>query len=331
MPAAWREGWPWTGQPARAPAAAGDWPRISLVTPSYNQGPFVEATIRSVLLQGYPNLEYIVVDGGSTDGSLALIEKYQDHLAWWVSERDKGQSHALNKGFARATGELFGYLNSDDILEPGALFACAELFRAGAPWVVGDVNYWDADGHLVPFPEIPGRGLPRWLFSCPVGQPGSFWAAALHQRVGPFREDLRYVMDYEFWLRLRVVERVRPTRLRLPTARYRLHESSKTVGEGVAFADEARAMVTPYFERLTWLERAWVRAARRRRVARVHGREVVTFLRHGRVAPAARKVFAAVRTWPLIMLDPAVLTGVRALLGRAELESPDDSPFPPYW
>jgi glycosyltransferase involved in cell wall biosynthesis len=103
-----------------ATPATAELPRISLVTPSFNQAEFLEATLRSVLDQGYPNLEYIVVDGGSTDGSTAILERYADRLAWWVSEPDRGHGHALNKGFARATGEILGWINSDDLLLPGA-------------------------------------------------------------------------------------------------------------------------------------------------------------------------------------------------------------------
>jgi glycosyltransferase involved in cell wall biosynthesis len=332
MPPAWRDGWPWAGEIAPTPQGdRGAWPRITIVTPSFNQGPYVEATIRSVLLQGYPNLEYIVVDGGSTDDSVAVIRKYEDHLTGWVTEADRGQSHALNKGFTSATGELFAYLNSDDILEPGALFACAELFRAGAPWVVGDVRYWSNTGELWPFPELPGRGLSRWLISCPVGQPGSFWSAALHRRVGPFREELRYVMDYELWLRLRVGERIEPTRLRVPVARYRLHPDSKTVGEGSSFVVEAREVVARFTERLTPVERAWLRAARRRRVALTLGRQAVSLFHKG-AAPSARgRLLAAFATWPPLLVDPAILTGVRALLGRGMPESPYEHLFPPYW
>ena len=112
-------------------------PRITLVTPSFNQGQYLEQTLRSVLDQGYPNLEYIVVDGGSTDDSVEITKRYADRLAWWVSEKDAGQSDALDKGFARATGEVFGYINSDDVLYPGALDAVAKAYAQGARWIVG--------------------------------------------------------------------------------------------------------------------------------------------------------------------------------------------------
>src|ERR1700738_1526878 len=109
-------GWPWTTETPRLPAVRPDgsrWPRITIVTPSFNQGQFIEETIRSVLLQGYPNLEYIIIDGGSTDNTVEIIKKYEPWIACWVSEKDRGQSDALNKGFARATGQILAWLCSD--------------------------------------------------------------------------------------------------------------------------------------------------------------------------------------------------------------------------
>src|SRR5262249_6291259 len=125
-------GWPWidvTPVASVSPPADLGWPRISIVTPSFNQGRDLEETIRSVLLQEYPNLEYVVIDGASTDGSVAVIEKYARHLTHWVSEPDDGCAQALNKGLRRASGEIFGFLNSDDVYEPGVLFEAARRFR----------------------------------------------------------------------------------------------------------------------------------------------------------------------------------------------------------
>src|SRR5437868_3021326 len=123
-PPAGKTGWPWTQESPSVPpltAVGKSWPKISIVTPNYNYGAWLEETIRSVLLQGYPNLEYIVIDGASQDNSVAVIEKYAPYLDYWVSERDKGQTNAINKGFARSTGEIMGWLNSDDLLLPNAL------------------------------------------------------------------------------------------------------------------------------------------------------------------------------------------------------------------
>src|SRR5947207_6789592 len=128
-PPSGRKGWPWTEATPKAPEKSTpnfSWPRISIVTPSFNQGQFIEETIRSVLLQGYPNLEYIIIDGGSTDNTVGVIKKYEPWLAYWVSEKDRGQCDAINKGFARATGDIFAWLCSDDVYAPGALRRIAE-------------------------------------------------------------------------------------------------------------------------------------------------------------------------------------------------------------
>lgn len=214
-----------TGQPL---------PMITVVTPSYNQGQFIEETLVSVVTQQYPALEYIVVDGGSTDGSVDTIKRYADQLAWWVSEPDRGQSHAINKGFAKATGEILTWLNSDDVLCPGALHRVAAFFQAH-PWagaVVGDQPVIDATGRELDVKKsVP---INYWLAlhsMCGVPQPATFFTRrALECAGGLVDESLSYQMDAMLFLRM-LKGGVRFGTIRHPIARFRLHGDSKTVSE----------------------------------------------------------------------------------------------------
>jgi glycosyltransferase involved in cell wall biosynthesis len=181
-------------------------PRLTIITPSFNQAGFIEKTLRSVLDQGYEELEYIVVDGGSTDGSAEIIRGYADRLAWWVSEPDEGQTDALNKGLRRATGDVVAYINSDDYYLPGSFEAAVgELERTDRLWVVGHCRYHDAEGNLnhVWVPKQP-RGGRHWWMLDPWGVPqaATFWRRDAFDRYGLFREDMHYVFDTEFGLRL---------------------------------------------------------------------------------------------------------------------------------
>ena len=129
-----KSGWPWTEESRQLPDTMPDgsfWPKISIVTPSYNQGQYLEETIRSVLLQGYPNLEYLIIDGGSTDNSVEIIHKYEPWLHYWISEPDNGQSEAINKGFSKATGDILNFINSDDFLHPRAFEVIAFAYKKG--------------------------------------------------------------------------------------------------------------------------------------------------------------------------------------------------------
>ena len=155
-------GWPWTTHTTATPATELSWPRISIVTPSYNQGHYLEETIRSVLLQGYPNLEYIVIDGGSQDNSLEIIQKYQPWIAYWHSQPDRGQADALNQGFARATGEICAYLNSDDLFLPNTLFSVAIAFaQHRCTWLASRVLV----GESIPDTKVWEPGTDRMVSS----------------------------------------------------------------------------------------------------------------------------------------------------------------------
>jgi GT2 family glycosyltransferase len=201
-----RHGWPWTLEAAPA-AIEPDAPTITLVTPSFNQRAFIEAALRSVLLQGYPGLEYIVIDGGSTDGSVEVIRKYERWLARYVSEKDRGQSDALNKGFANASGRILGWLNCDDRLLPGALHALARAVRATPKAVAWAAKCRSVtpSGRLI-FLQEP-RGLTRgeladWGYAGRISQPACFFSREAFQRVGGVEEGYHYAMDYHLWLKL---------------------------------------------------------------------------------------------------------------------------------
>ena len=207
-----------------------DLPLVSIVTPSYNQKRYLETTIRSILGQDYPNLEYIIVDGGSTDGSIEIIKKYADRLAWWVSEKDRGQTDAINKGFAHARGEILAWLNSDDIYETGAV-AEAVAFLSSHPeigLVYGDAHYIDRNGKVLgnfPAAQTDYRRLRQGYVHIP--QQASFFRADLWRRVGPLDISFYFAMDYDLWVR---IARLAPIQyLPRPWAGFRLHASGKTV------------------------------------------------------------------------------------------------------
>lgn len=233
-------GWPWTADPERESCRdTPNRPLVSVVTPSYNQAPFLEATIRSVLLQGYPNLEYRVVDGGSTDGSVEIIERYAPFLASWVSEPDRGQTHAINKGWDRSRGDVIAYLNSDDIYLPGAIHASVAFLEAtpAVDMVYGSIRHIDGQGRV--FNQIRPRAfaLKRLVHTCFIPQPAVFLRRSLWERVGPLREESRYTMDYDYWLR--VSRYTEPRWLNRFTAGFRYHGLSKSSSVmGRFFAEE---------------------------------------------------------------------------------------------
>ncbi len=205
------------------------YPKVTIVTPSYNQAQFLEETILSVLNQDYPNLEYIIVDGGSTDGSVEIIRKYEERLAWWVSEPDSGQSEAINKGFAHATGDIFNWLNSDDILYPDAIRIAVHFMNKHPECevVFGNRVVINSKGRIIDVVEPVSLNKTLAKFALRIPQETTFFTAKLWRRVNGLNESLHFVMDSDLWYRF-----MRETDFFLIPeflGAYRNHEEAKSV------------------------------------------------------------------------------------------------------
>jgi len=251
-PPAGKTGWPWTisSDPTQPSASA---PRISIVTPSYNQGQFLEETIRSILLQGYPNLEYMIIDGGSSDESCAIIKKYQPWISYWVSEPDRGQAHALNKGIAKMTGSLFGWINSDDLLLPEALGLIGRAHQQFPDRILaGDVVVFQDDSGVEEFCPQYGLDLRNfveyWRPERSWAQPGVFLPSTLMSKVGLLDETLHYCFDHD--LLCRTLPLAEAKTLNSPVARYRHHPTSKTVSKLDFFHLEVVRVTRKYWSSL---------------------------------------------------------------------------------
>jgi glycosyltransferase involved in cell wall biosynthesis len=274
-------------------AAAG--PRVSIVTPSFNQAEFLEETLRSILLQDYPALELIVIDGGSRDGSVDIIRRYAPWIKDWVSEPDRGQADAINKGMARATGEIVAWLNSDDVYAPGAIQAAVAALSAQSELggVYGDVAFTAANGRVLNV--MPAWPYDRRQLVCATNlmpQPATFVYRAGWERVGGLDLNLRLALDYDLWVRL-ALSGVTFAHVPGVWATYRLHEASKTESQGLGFALEMRAVVARAFA-TGQLPEAWRAEAE----SNLEQYEAEALDRLGRRAEARRRYWAAVRRAP---------------------------------
>ena len=239
------KGWPWDRDiTIPPPYPSRSLPRITIITPSFNQGAYIEETIRSVLLQGYPNLEYLIIDGGSTDQTVDIIKKYAAWITYWVSEPDRGQSDAINKGLARATGEWVNWLNSDDFLLPGALFALVAAARSDTRHILAGTTLNIRDGATFGRYATRLETGPRAPFFLGVNQPGSLLRLADMRAAGGVRTDLSLCMDLDLWQRIIGVHGPDCVH-RIPdeVAVYRYHAESKTCRETDPFALEEYALL----------------------------------------------------------------------------------------
>jgi glycosyltransferase involved in cell wall biosynthesis len=219
------------------------YPRVTIVTPSYNQAAYLEATIQSVLAQDYPNLEYMVVDGGSTDGSVEIIRRYADKLAWWTSEKDQGQADAINKGFARATGEIAAWLNSDDLYLPGALHSAVRHLHADRrrAMVFGDVVSIDAAGETINVMTFGNWGLEALMQFNIISQPGVFLRREALEKAGPLDLSYQFLLDHHLWLRAAQHGEMAYVPERWAAARF--HPEAKNLARAAQFGAEAYRIV----------------------------------------------------------------------------------------
>src|ERR1051325_984467 len=206
------------------------YPKISIVTPSFNQGKYIEQTILSVLDQAYPNLEYIIIDGGSTDNSVEIIKKYEKYVTYWISEKDRGQSHAINKGIQRVTGDIFNWLNSDDFYSPGVFREVADSFLGGAHVVCGKVRFHWPDGTTALTTAFPhSDNIMEVISSTKFVQQSTFFPVEFIKAVNGVNEELHYSMDFELWLKYLFIHGLAGVKNNNKViADFRIHYSSKT-------------------------------------------------------------------------------------------------------
>ena len=218
-------------------------PSVSIVTPSYNQALFLEKAILSVIEQDYPNIEYLVVDGGSTDSSVEIIKKHSDRISWWVSEKDQGQADGINKGLRRATGEIVAWLNSDDFYQPGAITNAVRALQEhpGAGFVYGNLQVVNAAGettNILSYEDWKLKGLMEFKI---IGQPSVFMRREVLMEAGYLDESYHYLLDHHLWLRMAM--KAQPQYVSQLWAGEHYHAGSKNAAHAAEFGKEARRIL----------------------------------------------------------------------------------------
>jgi len=312
--------WPWAGVPPMAPDRSSDglaWPRITLVTPNYNYGHYLEETIRSILLQGYPNLEYIIMDGGSTDSSVDVIRKYEPWISYWESRKDRGQAHAINKGFERATGDVIAWLNSDDILLPGALQAVGEAVRSNPGKIIaGDVEIVNTiSGERI---MLRQKNLKLINFVNPWNedwrwhQPGVFVPGKLLKQVGLLDESLHLTFDGDWMCRLLAETEV--VYLGKDLARFRVAEHNKTVVDVLGMYRESQIVSRRYRNQFPELDTRLIDARYHIRNAGVYLGEHAAYFAFWNRRKAFEELVTAAISQPGIVFSAKFISLFRRLL-----------------
>ena len=220
--------------------------KISIITPSFNQGLYLEQTILSVLNQNYPNLEYIIIDGGSSDNSIEIIKKYEQHLTYWISEKDKGQSDAINKGLKKITGDIFNWLNSDDYYEPNTLQKVAHAFSSPEINIVsgtGRLFQGDTTTGYTRGVDVYGHNLAKTIGLLRMDQPETFYRTSVLKKIGQLNTEFHYLMDRDWWLKYLLTYGLTGIcKLEDMMVNYRLHDKSKSLSQKIGFEIEHNSL-----------------------------------------------------------------------------------------
>jgi glycosyltransferase involved in cell wall biosynthesis len=239
-----KTGWPWTEECPQLPEIRLDgtpWPRISIVTPSYNQGQYIEETIRSILLQGYPDLEYFIMDGGSSDDSVAVINKYAEWLKYWESRPDQGQAHAINKGLAKATGLIWNFINSDDTLTYSALDIVGNQKIDAYNIIATSIFKHDGDEiQLIENKGITFKGMTIGVSEYETSWHGlGIWTRVEDiKKINGYDQELRFFFDWDAHVRILKIEEINVFYIDRPTVIFRIHRESKTFKNHMLFVFE---------------------------------------------------------------------------------------------
>ena len=306
-----KTGWPWTEEVDRSGALPGEhhrWPWISVLIPSYNYGQFIEETVRSVLLQTYPYLECIVIDGGSTDQTLDIIKTYEPYLAYWESQPDGGQTDAINRGYHHCTGDIFVWLNADDLyFDPFVLSKVARLYLDGYTFIAGECQNVDVNGDYL-YKPADGKSRPttfrkylRYWSSLVLQQPAVFIAKQLTDRGFPLETDLYYAMDYQLFLRV-LSQNPKSIWIQDKLVRLRWHRDSKTMGDGSNRSPQEPEV--PEVHRIALGESRHLPDSWQRLLFRVQAFDYLTLSPLLRQQPAAGRVLDQLWHRPTLLLWP---------------------------